>query len=117
MRDRPIHAGRLMEKRVSPIDAPKRLPNDPRKSSSFMAQVTDLEVGESALKATQVDLSQMDETYVADLRERRATLRNNLASATRTAFERTAGAYSTEITDLFMPSGRLFIVAVVTRTE
>lgn len=93
----------------------KRPPNDSRKSSSFSAQVSDLEVGESAIKNIQIDLRLMDTANVEGMAERREQMRNNVASPIRAAKERTGGTYSTELTDVFLPSGRLFIVAVVTR--
>jgi hypothetical protein len=49
--------------------------------------------------------------------DQRASMRSNVYSAIRRASDRTGHVYSQEVTHVLMPSGKLFILAVITREE
>lgn len=94
----------------------RTMANNPRKSGSFQAQINDLEVGESCSKVRAVDPS----LPVAELHEAlpalRQQLRNVIAPAVKRATEQQPShTYATEVSEVLMPGGTLYIVAIVTR--
>lgn len=86
------------------------------KSSSFAAQVLDLEVCETASRAMTMDHEHRSVAFVlAALPAEREKLRNNVSPAVRRAKEKIDGAdYKVEIADVLTGS-TLFLVALVTR--
>ena len=86
---------------------------------TFTAQVAALEKGDTTSRSinvarmveSNVKLSKLEGTMAG----RRNTFRNAVGSAVRNATRQTGNTYSVEICDLFAPSGRLFLVALVTR--
>lgn len=87
-----------------------------RRSSSFAAQVTDLEVGESASRVVPIDPTYTIKKLSEALPVLRENLRNNTAPAVRQASTRTGGKYTTELADITTTGDRFYIVAIVTRT-
>lgn len=97
----------------SGIEPPSR-----RRSSSFAAAVADLDVGESASRAVQIDGDQTLTQISGQLTAMKSDLRNNTAPAVRRARERIAGSdYTIEIGEMLTFTGKLFLVAIVTRVS
>lgn len=104
----------LVTKAVSPTtNAPQ--PRGPR-SSSFNARVLDLAIGDSCAKMRAVDPTTTVERLTAELPMLREQVRNATTPAvTKARQHHKDSKYSIEVGDLLLPSGRLFVVAVVTR--
>ena len=87
-----------------------------KRSSSFSAVVTDLEVGECASKVQPVD----PEMTLGELAEQmsglKATLTNNSNTAIRQAKSTTGGTYQSLVTESVTAGGELFLVLIVRRT-
>jgi hypothetical protein len=94
------------------LDEPQR-----RKSSSFAAQVLDLEVGETAPRISRIDPGATIAVIAESLPDLRNSMRNGVSSAVRRAMERTGGEYSVEVTDFTTPAGAWFVLALVTRVS
>lgn len=90
------------------------LPNR-RKSTSFNAQVAELSPGEVATKAQLIDKTMTVADVAANLTELRQTLRNNMTKVVQRAREATGGEYSLEVIDTLTPTGRWFLVGLITR--
>ena len=88
-----------------------------QKAGSLTAQVAALDIGECASKASPVDTRLTLADYVLNGAEMREAIRNSVKSSVRLASSRTGGKYDTEVSDMITTGGRLYIVAVVTRTE
>lgn len=84
---------------------------------SFTAAVAALDLDESISKVRRVDPN----TRIADLHAvmpaLRDQVRNACAPSIRRAREYTGNTYRCEVSDVVMPSGEHFVVAVITRTE
>ncbi len=105
---------RLVTMNLTPDDK-RSIPRGPR-LSSFNARVLDLAPGESTSKMRQVDPTTTVERLAPELPMLREQVRNSTTPAVTNARKHHANAkYSIEVGDLLMPSGRLFVVAVVTR--
>lgn len=116
MADRRTRILNLLEQRLrgDEFETPKRRSG---LSGSFNARVLDLAIGESCAKLRAVDPTCSVERLTAELPSMREQVRNSTTPAVRNAKERIKdSAYSIEVGDLLMPSGVLFVVAVVTRT-
>lgn len=88
--------------------------NNPKKSSSFQAQVLDLSPGESCSKVRAVDPSTPVGRLPDELSTLRQNLRNTIAPAIKRATDLTGHAYTAEVGETVMPGGTLYIVAIVT---
>lgn len=86
-----------------------------KKEGSFSASVVDLQVGVSVSRATEVPKHNTLIGLCDLLSEMKIQMRNNCAPAIKYAKDTTGGTYSLEAYDSLAPSGRLFIIAVVTR--
>lgn len=85
------------------------------KSSSFAAQVLDLDIGETASRAVVPIAAGCFTDLLKDLPAEREKLRNNVGPAVRRAKEKVEGSdYKVEIADVLTGS-TLFLVALVTR--
>jgi len=90
-------------------------PRGPR-SSSFNARVLDLAIGDSCAKMRSVDPTTTVERLTAELPMLREQVRNATTPAvTKAKQHHKDSKYSIEVGDLLLPSGRLFVVAVVSR--
>lgn len=88
------------------------------KESSFSAQVADLQVGDTASRAVQIDGEHTLATFAESASLWRDQLRNTIAPAVKRAKARNADAeYTNEIGTMIMPGMSLYIVAVVTRVS
>lgn len=91
----------------------------PGKAGSFSAMLADLKPGESCSKVVDitqpyVENSSMGETFLNEARER---LRSNNAPLIARAKLKTFGTYSQEVTQVVMATGRLFLLAIITRYD
>jgi hypothetical protein len=84
---------------------------------SFDQQVRKLEPGEFITKARAVNNGLTLGELPRELVEIRQQLRNAVAPAVARAKAATEGIYTTEIGEVTMPTGNLFVVAVITRAE
>lgn len=91
--------------------------NNPRKSSSFQAQVLDLEPGDSCSRVRAVDSTMPVSRLPEELPILRQQLRNGIAPAVKRAGESTGRGYAVEVGETVMPGGTLYIVAVITCKE
>lgn len=87
------------------------------KASSFTTFLAALRVGGTACRAVLIDPDLTLREWAEMRAEVRRELRNNSAACIRRARIRIGGDcdYSTEIADTMMPSGKLFVVLIVTR--
>jgi hypothetical protein len=84
--------------------------------SSFNARVSELVVGECAAKMRTVDNTISVDRLPSELPMIREQVRNATTPAVTRAKQINKGAtYSIEVGDFLSPSGRLFVIAVVTR--
>ncbi len=104
----------LLSKATTPPPEPSK-PRGPR-SSSFNARVLDLVVGDACAKMRAVGPTTTGERLTAELPVLREQVRNATTPAvTKARQHHKDSRYSIEVGDLLLPSGRLFVVAVVTR--
>lgn len=89
----------------------------PRKSASFAAAVADLQPGDTAARSHALNGSMTLDEFAADLTAMKIMLRNNAAPAVKAARERTGGLYSVEVGESILPSGKITLVVLVTRTD
>lgn len=85
-------------------------------TTSFASDVRYLEIGEHRSKSVEIDGNTPLYELAARINETKESLRNNTAASVRLAKKKTGDKYSIEIGDMRTPSGRTFIVAIVTRT-
>lgn len=100
------------------IDEPSKKPmnQEIKPNHSFDSQVAALQIGESVSKVRAVDPTTTVERLPDELPEIRNQVRNACAPAVRRAKEINDRAiYTVEVGDAVMPSGRLYVVAIVTR--
>ncbi len=83
---------------------------------SFNAQVQELNPGESVSKVRMVDVTMTVDRLPDEMPALRQQVRNSVAPAVARAKEIVGGDYTVEVGDVVMPSGKLYVVAVVTRT-
>ena len=88
-----------------------------RKSSSFTAQVIDLEVGESCSRVEQIDPRMAVLTVQQNIVTMRQQFRNRCDPSVMQAKKATGGQYVLEVTDVMTAARSWFILAIVTRTE
>lgn len=84
------------------------------RTSSFQAQVMDLDVGETATRAVSLNGGCTMNGNLAVLPGERDKLRNNVAPAVRRAKEKIGSDYRVEVVDVLTGSA-LFVTAFVTR--
>ncbi len=96
------------QKRVAVVDMIR--------ASSFAQQVEALNIGESCSRVHGVHEGFTLKALAENMATMKEGLRNNTAPSVRQAKARTRGTYSIEIGDMRTPSGRTFVVAIVTRT-
>lgn len=89
----------------------------PKKSSSFTAVVTDLEVGESASRTHPLNENMTLAELQRDLSEMKDQISNNVRPLVRKAQEATGGTYRVETSQTITTSGRIYLLAIVTRTS
>lgn len=87
------------------------------RAGSFQAQITELDVGESASKVRALDPTSTLNVLILGLPAMRQQLRNAIAPSVARAKSATGGTYAIEVGDMIMPAGNIYIVAVVTRTS
>lgn len=105
----------LLSKSTAAPSQEAAAPRGPR-SFSFNARVLDLAIGESCMKPRAVDPTTTVERLTAEMPVLREQVRNATTPAvTKARQHHKDSRYSIEVGDLLMPSGRLFVVAVVTR--
>lgn len=92
-------------------------PNSRRKPHSLISQIEALEVGECASKAVPVSPDTTFDDYATNGYAMREALRNSVAASMRAAKARTGGTYEIDTSDMFTTGRKLFIVAIITRTE
>lgn len=86
------------------------------RSASFNARVLDLAPGESAAKLRAVDPTCPVDRLKSELAPMREQVRNATTPAVTNAKKHHKGAtYTIEVGDLLLPSGAMFVIAVVTR--
>lgn len=92
-----------------------------KRSSSFAAQVRDLNVGETASRVKPMPRSISLDKLMPQMPAYHTTMRNNCVSAVNSAkatveSDSLDGAdYKTEVCDFLSPAGTLFVLALVTR--
>jgi hypothetical protein len=86
-----------------------------RPNLSFDSQVAALQIGESVSKVRAVDPTTTVERLPDELPEIRNQVRNACAPAVARAKQGSSAIYTVEVGDTVMPSGRLYVVAIVTR--
>jgi hypothetical protein len=84
---------------------------------SFAHQVLTLGPGESACRTKPIDQTLTIARIPEEMPTLRQQLRNAVTPAVTRAKEATGNAYTIEVGDVQMPSGMLYAVAVVTRTN
>lgn len=84
---------------------------------SFAHQVLTLGPGESACRTKPIDQTLTIARIPEEMPALRQQLRNAVTPAVARAKEATGNVYSIEVGDVQMPSGMLYAVAVVTRTN
>ena len=91
----------------------------PGRASSFSAMVADLKPGESCSKVVDVTIEYVENSTgrMELLNEARERLRSNNAPIIARAKVRTQGTYTQEVTQVVMPTGRLFLLAIITRQD
>lgn len=88
---------------------------EPRISrASLIAQ---LDIGEAASFAEQIDPSATLESAMASVTEIAANLRNNVMTSVRQAMARTGGSYKCEVGPVVMPQRSVWVIAIVSRTD
>lgn len=100
---------------VSP-DQDVPMPNKNSKTSSFSAQVQDLEVNQSACRVHRANPDMTLAEFTENLRDIKEMMRNNVASTMKLARQKTGGTYSSEVSEVVMPSGSIFVLLIITRT-
>ena len=83
----------------------------------FSAQVLALAPGESACRTKAIDQTMTVARFPEEMPALRQQLRNAVTPAVARAREATGNTYTIEVGDVQMPSGMLYAVAVVTRTN
>lgn len=94
------------------VDAKKRLASP----DSLISRCTTMHLGESISHIKHVDFGTMSALEVNATKMRDA-VRDSVNSSVRLAAKKTGNKYSIEVTHVLPPSGRVFILAIVTRTE
>lgn len=88
----------------------------PKKQSSFVAVLCDLDVGGSAVRNhspnADITLTQLAE----ELSEMKAMISNNVRPSVRIATEKTGFTYSVETSQTITSAGRVYVQVIVTRT-
>lgn len=91
---------------------------DYRFTGSMSEQIRFLGVGQCCAKVEPLRFNTPSgHNDVISLRDMRDSLRNSLSSAIVRAMNFTNGTYSIEISETSMPSGNIYVTAVVTRTS
>lgn len=86
------------------------------RSSSFVAVLSDLGIGESASRPHAL-ADDMTLAYLRDnLSELKSLVANNIKASVATAAKETDGKYRVSTGEVITTDGRIFIVAIVTRT-
>lgn len=87
-------------------------------TGSMSEQIRLLNVGQCCAKVEPLRFNTPSgHNDVISLRDMRDSLRNSLSSAIVRAMQTTNGTYSIEISETSMPSGNIYVTAVVTRTS
>ena len=104
---------------VAPTTPDKDIPVPPKgqRSSSFAAMVSDLEPDQSASRVHRVNPDMSVAEFMAELKGIKDMVRNNVAPAVANAKRKTMGTYSVEVSEVLMPSGMIYVLAIVTRTS
>lgn len=92
-------------------------PKRPQKSSSFTAVVSDLEVGESASRTHALNENMTLAEFQRDMSDMKDQISNNVRPLVRKAQEATGGTYRVETSQTITTSGRIYLLAIVTRTS
>lgn len=97
------------------VDMPA--PGAPRDPASFTTQVSNLKVGDTVMRSITLLGDGKHAKSEGGYRAVGVRLRNSVAPAITVAKQRTGGKFSVEVFLSVAPSGRLFCIAAVTRTE
>lgn len=92
------------------VEVPRRT-----KSTSFNAQVTELDTGEVATKAELIPSSLTLAEVATVVAAKRQAIRNNMTKVVQRARETTGGEYTLEVTDTITAGGNWFVVGLITR--
>lgn len=104
-----------MPKKPAPKTATLFKSGPPRRQSSFMAVLADLEVGESASRVVRwADLNR-DEAADGGLRDAKERLRGTCNASATAVAARDGKKFSVEVGELITHGGILYVVALVTR--
>lgn len=87
-----------------------------RRESSFAAVVADLDVGEVASRTHHLNSEMTLAELAVNMPEMKAMIRNNATPAVTQARKRTGGEYRIETAETITPSGRIYLLVLVTRT-
>jgi hypothetical protein len=105
------HISAAMATSESAVAAPSR-----SKPGSMKSQIELLAIEEIASKARLVETGMTLGGYAMEAPAMRERMRNSLTSTVAKARELTGGTYTIEVGDMLV-GGKLYIVAIVTRTE
>lgn len=105
------HLAAAMSTPETDVEVPSR-----HKAGSLTSQVAALEVGECTSKVIAVPLNATVSDYMREGSDMRKQLRNSVQSSVRLAAQRSGGEHEIEVSSMVSTSGRLYIVAVITRT-
>lgn len=87
-----------------------------RRSGSFTAAIIDLEVGETASRATRLPVHYTLEQVVEDMATHKESFRNAITASVRNARNKTGATYMIEVVDTLTAQRGLYLIALVTRT-
>jgi hypothetical protein len=105
----------ILERLVATNQIENIMAFNPLKSTSFQAQVNELQPGESCSKVRAVDPTTPVSRLPDELPSLRQQVRNTITPAVRRATETSGSKFTIEVGDVVMPAGRLYIVGIVTR--
>lgn len=88
-----------------------------KKQSSFAAVVADLGIGESASRTHHLNQDMTLAELQRDLSEMKSMIDNNVRPAVVSAKKLTGGEYRIETTTSITTAGRVYLLAIVTRTS
>lgn len=87
-----------------------------RSTTSFTAQIADLEVGECVSRIGQLRTDMTMGEFAEQSATLKANFRNNIAPSVRGAKSYTNGEYTIEIATVTTTPGMVYLIAIVTRT-
>lgn len=105
----------MRKAKLQPLVADQVPPNSRQKSTSFAAQVSELEIGECAVKAIVISPSSSLRSLAEDGPNIRESVRNNLSPSVRQAANRTGFKYTIEVAEVRTVAGNMYVMGIVTR--